>query len=211
MSFVISSVLPFPQISWWCHAIRVEKVSWDTSEHFQKMSARNRYSISAAGGAVKMSVPLLGGRDQRTAMKDVLISNEQDWQKRHWRTLVSVYNRSPYFEFYAHTLQALFSQKEERLVDFNLLSIHWLMQQLKLTFREETLPDYQKSYPDALFDIRQIAIFKETKSLDFPLYSQVFSDRSAFIPDLSLLDLLFAQGPYTLQWLRDNCEKVIGP
>jgi hypothetical protein len=209
MSFVISSVVPFPEIAWWCHVIVAEKVCWDTSEHFQKMSARNRYTISAASGSVKLSIPLRGGRDQRTAMKDILISNEQHWQKQHWRTLVSVYNRSPYFEFYDHSLQSLFGQKVERLVDFNILSIHWLKQQLNLTYEEEILLGFESSYPGALSDLRHRTILEGDKLADFPSYSQVFSDRTGFVPNLSLLDVLFAQGPYTLQWLKDNCQRII--
>src|SRR5688572_763281 len=108
MSFVISSLLPFPRISWWCHVLEVEKVCWDLGEHFEKMSYRNRFIISAANGPLKLSIPLQGGRDQRAAMKDILVSNDQDWQKQHWRTLVSAYNRSPYFEFYAISLEQLF-------------------------------------------------------------------------------------------------------
>src|SRR5688500_3069472 len=92
MSFVISSLQPFPSINWWGRVLETDRVLWDIAEHFEKMSFRNRYAISTANGLVKLSVPLLGGRDQRSAVKDIIVSNVQDWQTQHWRTLVSAYN-----------------------------------------------------------------------------------------------------------------------
>src|SRR5262245_53713708 len=75
-----------------------------------KMSFRNRCIIAGANGLIHLSVPLEGGRDQVKPMKDLKIANNQSWQKDHWRTIASSYNRSPYFEFYKEELE-LFFQK----------------------------------------------------------------------------------------------------
>ena len=154
MSVIISPVLPFPNIYWWLQASRVMKVCFDVSEHFEKMSYRNKYYITGANGLIALSIPLVEGRQQRRAMAEVQISSHERWQVQHWRTLVSVYKRAPYFEHYEPSLTVLFENTFEKLADFNLASMHWLKQQLNVKFEEEILTSYQKDYPGAA-DLRR--------------------------------------------------------
>ncbi len=186
-----------------------EVVQWDVAEHFEKMTYRNRYCVAGANGLIKLSIPMLHGRDQRSSMTDMGISNIENWQKQHWRTLVSAYNRSPYFEHYAMPLERLFATTYDKLVDFNLASIQWLLEQLGLKYKTEFQTVYQKNY-DGQCDLRMMRPGLENMSeTDFPAYAQVFSERIGFKPNLSLLDLLFSEGPLTLRWLRDNKDAVI--
>jgi hypothetical protein len=210
MAFVISSVIPFPNIFWWCKVLQADEVVWDVQEHFEKMTFRNRYHIAGANGLLKMSIPIHGGREHKSVMGETRIANQDNWQKQHWRTIVSAYSNTPYFEFYRDSLEQLFNTSFEKLADFNLAAIHWLKQQLNIYFHEEKTEQYRKEYPDALFDLRQFQFAKETfqpssfsNSSNLPTYHQVFEERNGFIPNLSLLDLLFAEGPYALRWLRE--------
>lgn len=202
-AMLISAFIPFPNIYWWAKAAQYGTVCFDGYEHFQKMSYRNRYYISGSNGLITLSIPLVEGREQRTAMKDVLISNKDKWQVQHWRTLTSVYKRSPYFDFYEHDLERLYTIKFEKLADFNLASIQWLKQQLKLDFKEIITDSFEKEAADE--DMRWIMKpgVERTKT-DAVAYYQVFADRTGFLPNLSLLDLLFSEGPRTLQWLKEN-------
>jgi hypothetical protein len=99
-SFIVCPILPFPNIYWWSFALQSSKILLDEHEHFEKMSFRNRYMLAGANGVITLSIPLQEGRQQRKPMSEIKICNKTDWQKVHWRTLQSVYNRSPYFEFY---------------------------------------------------------------------------------------------------------------
>src|ERR1700761_4277147 len=132
MQEAVSSIITFPSVSWWASVNRFDKLVFDRSEHFQKMSYRNRYEIAGANGLIKLSVPLLHGRDQRAAMRDVKISNDAKWQGAHWRPITSAHGRSPYFEHYEAGLQKIFDTHFTFLTDFNLASIHWLKEQLKI-------------------------------------------------------------------------------
>ncbi|MEI8279723.1 MAG: WbqC family protein [Bacteroidota bacterium] len=210
MSLIISPFIPFPNISWWAISLDADTVCFDKAEHFQKMSLRNRYYIAAANSVVTLSIPLLHGRNQRTEMQDVHICNKDKWQMQHWRTLTSAYNRSPYFSYYAHSLQILFEQEYATIIDFNLASVHWLKEQLQIHWEEAILNTFKKNYDDANYDLRIMYArgLINNKSDSFPTYYQVFQDRNGFIPDLSMLDLLFAEGPYALNWLRDNRVKI---
>src|ERR1700744_1936394 len=117
MSIIISSFLPFPSIGWWALAAGCEVVCLDGKEHFEKMTDRNRYYIAGANGMIQLSIPLMKGRNQRTVMEDVQVSNQEHWQVQHWRTLVSVYKRSPYFDYYEPALQPLFEKVYTSLND----------------------------------------------------------------------------------------------
>ena len=195
---VISSFLTFPNISWWKLILEAELVMLDAGEHFQKMTSRNRYDISGANNPVKLSVPLVNGRNQHIPMGQVCIFNGETWQTRHWRTLVSVYKRTPYFDHYAPGLQQLFTAEYHQLISFNRASIEWVMKQLLLKFEIEEASVYVKEYPEHIKDLRN---FKNNK-LETPRYYQVFEDRVGFLPDLSILDLLFSEGPGAITRLK---------
>lgn len=198
MPFIVSPALPFPNISWWSY-LRDASVDilLDRYEHFEKMTFRNRYMIAGANGIITLSIPLAAGREQRKPMKDVLICNKTRWQTQHWRTLVSVYNRSPYFEHYRQELEQLFHQPFEQLFDFNLASIQLIQRLLNVKNNIVFNNAYQKDYPEANGDIRHR--FRsggyDQHAEVLPHYYQVFADRIGFAPNLSILDLLFSEGP----------------
>lgn len=209
MQDVVSSFIPFPNIYWWSVAIDAGKVYLDGSEHFQKMSYRNRYYITGANGLIQLSIPLQQGREQRNAMNTTGISYGENWQVQHWRTLVSVYNRSPYFQHYGPSLQQLFEKRYDLLHGFNHASIQWLARQLKIELELNVTEIYKKEYTGSK-DLRRMKPGVEKTALQGHPYYQLFNERNGFLPNLSMLDLLFAEGPHALQWLKNNKELVNG-
>ncbi len=188
---IVSPYLTFPAISWWARVVNADSVIFDTAEHFQKMTFRNKYHIGGANNSNKLSVPLINGRNQRVPMQEVRIHNEDRWQVQHWRTIISVYRRTPYFEHYEKSLQPLFEKQFKSLIDFNKATIQWAKEQLKLQFEEQEAYAFIKDYPPEIIDLR----FQKFQEIVFPHYHQVFEDRIGFLPGLSILDLLFSEGP----------------
>ena len=178
--------------------MNADEVIFDTGEHFLKMTDRNKYHISGANNSNKLSVPLVKGRDQRAPMREVCIHNETSWQTQHWRTIVSVYRRTPYFEYYEDSLKPLFEKRYTHLVDFNKAGIQWGKQHLKLKFKETETGIFIKEYSPEITDLRA---FKRPLQ-ELPRYHQVFEDRIGFITDLSILDLLFSKGPGAVDYLK---------
>ncbi len=209
---IVSAVIPFPNIYWWLQVAEADKVAFDLAEHFEKMTYRNKYFITGANGGIQLSIPLKKGRGQRTPMGDVEIDNSQRWQVQHWRTLVSVYKRSAYFEHYEALLQPLFEQEYGKLSDFNLASIQWLKKQLGLKFEEKMVNIYKHSYEEGDTDLRNALKpgMEHTAIEGVEPYYQLFSDRNGFLPNLSMLDLLFAEGPHAMQWVKNNRTLIKG-
>jgi len=104
---MITSSIPFPPISWWAKAIKAGTITFDVHEFYQKMSYRNRYYLASPNGKTLMSLPLQSGRNQRIPVAEVKLFNESAWQDNHWKTIVSLYRRSPFFEYFEHELAPL--------------------------------------------------------------------------------------------------------
>lgn len=208
MPRVISSFVPFPSISWWSLVISADELILDAAEHFEKMTYRNKYFIAGANGTIQLSIPLQRGRNQRAAMSNVLISNEDHWQKQHWRGIISTYKRAPFFEYYEHSLEQLFAKEFNSLIDFNRESINWLAKQLKLKLNINTAERYMREYDDAIDIRKQLKPDAEKQTLPSGFYYQMFEERNQFTPNLSMLDLLFSEGSNTVNVLKQNEVKI---
>lgn len=203
---IVSSYIPFPNIGWWSLVQDAASLLLDGGEHFEKMTYRNKYFITGSNGGIQLSIPLQQGREQRTPMLQVRIDNKQRWQIQHWRTLVSVYKRTPYFDHYEPSLEKLFTKPYDLLVDFNRASIGWLQKELKAGFAITATDVYQKEYLDVV-DIRTAlkpGAERQALTNGTAPYYQVFADRVGFLPNLSMLDILFAEGPHALQWVKQH-------
>lgn len=182
----------FPSVTLYKILVRAKHVFYFEYEPYRKMQFRNRCLIAGADSVIGLSVPLLHGRDQRARMTDLEIDNRQPWQSRHWKTISSCYNRSPWFWHYRDSLHQLFAEKHDRLLDWNQACLEWTFEQLELDIRVGRI-----SQPDApgMEDARAGLRGKgRLEDLEPVTYTQVFQDRTGFIPHLSILDLLFCEG-----------------
>ena len=117
---IVSELQYFPPVSFFSVLYTNSYVKIDIYEDYHKMSFRNRCLIAGAQGIISLSVPLKEGRNQRLPMNEVLISNSEKWQARHFKSIQSAYNRSPFFEYYQDELAVLYQQPFNRLAEWNL-------------------------------------------------------------------------------------------
>lgn len=166
-------------------------------EHFPKQTFRSRCDVYSPNGVLKLSIPLVK-RNHRQPTKDIKISYEYDWQKLHWRSIESCYRRSPFFEYYEDDFLPFYSAKKfDFLIDLNEAMQEEILKLLKLKPQISFSTEYHKVYENA-DDFRDIISPKVDVSLDKQFqslpYMQVFEPRHGFIPNLSIIDVLFNEG-----------------
>ncbi len=164
-----------------------------------KGSYRNRCLITGPNGIIRLSIPLVKGKHQKTPIKDVNISFVEDWKHVHWQSIQSSYGRSPYFSFYEDELKEIFFTKESKLFKWNDQLFRWVVEQLNLKLDIHFSTDFIEHSNDDI-DFRN-QILPKRRNLGLTPYEQVFSDRFPFQPDLSILDLLFSKGPQAKDYL----------
>jgi hypothetical protein len=120
----------FPPVKVYSTLIKNTNIYFSLYENYQRRSFRNRCILSGANGLISLSIPIAGGRNQRKVFSDVRIDNKTDWQLQHWRTVFSAYGNSPWFFHYAESLEKLYSQKVDLLMDWNQLCLDWVNQSI---------------------------------------------------------------------------------
>ncbi len=195
----------FPTISFYYTLLNNTNINIVEYENFKKSTFRNRCIITGSNGPITLSVPLKSGRNQKSLFRSVEISYTEDWQKRHWRSLLACYSRSPFFEYYQLSLYGLFCLKEKFLFDYNLK----VQEKLAFLFKVD-LPTCLNMRPkpgDTFTDLRDSYTPQNFRDAKIPgEYVQVFGEKTGFIPNLSILDLICNLGPEALNYLKS--EKI---
>lgn len=180
--------------SYWSLLLKADAIVLDTHEHFVKRSYRNRAHILGANGLLRLSIPLVSGKHQHSAMKDVRISYNENWQNLHWHSFTSCYRRSPFFEFYEDHFRKFYEQKYDLLTDYNFQFMQVIASVLKSEIAVSFADKYYLKDEFTGTDYRSCSMPGKDVTADFPSYPQVFSDRFPFEKDLCILDLLFNTG-----------------
>jgi hypothetical protein len=180
--------------------IHKENIIFENSENFQKQSYRNRATIHSPNGKLDLTVPVVKGAKSHTLVKDVKISYDFQWQRWHLMSLQTSYRSSAYFEYYEDELNVFYEKKWDFLFDYNEEMLNLLLKFLKLKIQFTYVHEFEKSYAD-LIDFRDSIHPKKTSIDNFKPYFQVFEDRNGFLPNLSIVDLLFSQGPQSVKYL----------
>ncbi len=191
-----------PSISWMALFIHSDALI-DGYEHYQKMSLRNRCEIATPQGILKLSVPLLHGRNQRRPVAEVGVYREENWPALHWKSLATNYRKSPYFEFLEDQTKPFFENQETLLLELNALSLRLLLELLGLSQKE--IKYTSKYHPQTTQSPYSRAIATGKIKAALPMYQQVFMEKSGFIPNMSCLDLIFCIGPQEAQsYLKES-------
>lgn len=168
-------------------------VVFDMNAPFTKMSFKNRMIIVTSQGPLILTIPIVGGRDQKTPIKDITIAYDSSWSAKHLKSIITSYKRAPYFEYYEESLTALYAKKPAKLVDFLLLCSEWLQSQLKMNWDLSIL--HNQVDVDAVIKYYDPCVPKNYNQHNgLPKYQQVFSDQLDFITNASILDMLFCVG-----------------
>lgn len=192
----------FPNVAHFAAMLQADNVILEGCDNYQKQTYRNRTYIYAANGKLLLNIPIRHTQKNRQLYKDVKIANDTDWQLLHWKSLESAYRTSPYFEFYEADLEPLFKTPFESLLDFNIKCLEAICECLQVEIAFTNTSEYQKELVAPVEDFRNLVNSKKEPSRKFEPYTQVFGDKHGFISNLSILDLLFCEGPNAITYLE---------
>ena len=204
-----SLLLPtyFPSISHFVAMAQSEKIVFEMEDNFQKQTNRNRTYIYSPNGIQLLNIPVKHSKQIHQKTKDVKIETDFDWQKQHFKSLEAAYRSSPFFEYFEDEIHLVFEKKYTFLLDLNFEAMNIVSKCLRMKFDYETTTEYfHEVDSNTILDFRTLADGKKDAS-PFETYTQVFEEKHGFLNNLSILDLLFNEGRYALDYLKN--QKII--
>ena len=202
MSQAVFSLAYFGPIHYYKSLVTYNNILLEGSENYQKQSHRNRQYIYGANGKLMLNIPVKHSRSQkRLKYKDSEIENDFKWQALHFKSLASAYRTSPYFEFYEDDIEPLYTKTYTHLFEFNKDCFDLIIRLLNIDLKYKMTSEYLEVYNE-IDDKRDLVNAKTKQNFEIKPYHQVFENKCGFIPDLSVLDLLFNLGPEGLRYLK---------
>ncbi|MCF8225590.1 MAG: WbqC family protein [Bacteroidales bacterium] len=179
-------------------------------DHYTKQTYRNRCKIMGANGPLTLSIPVIKNHGSKIKMKDIRIDYSAHWHLNHWKSIVSSYASAPFFEFMTDTFNKFYKKKYAFLADLNLELITSTLDLLGWRRSIIVSERFERVPPD--IDLRETMHPKKpfvhaNCTFNPAEYHQVFMERHGFFPDLSILDLLFNEGPNAASILAKSLTK----
>lgn len=191
----------FPSISHFVALTQSERITFETADNFQKQTNRNRTYIYSPNGIQLLNIPVKHSKLSHQKTKDIQIENDFEWQKQHFKSLEAAYRSSPFFEYFEDDIRPIFEKKHTFLLDLNFETFDFILKSMRLKLEYETTTEYfQEVDTTIITDFRELANGKKDTS-EFESYTQVFDDKHGFINNLSVLDVLFNEGKFALDYL----------
>lgn len=190
----------FPSISHFVAIAQSDLVTFEMDDNFQKQTNRNRMYIYSPNGIQLLNIPIKHSKEAHQKTKDVRLETAFDWQKQHFKSLEAAYRTSPFFEYFEDDIAPIFQKKHTFLMDLNLETMSIVSNCLGLEFDYNETAEYFHEVKDKT-DLRALINGKKDTTV-FEPYTQVFGEKHGYLNNLSILDLLFNEGRYALDYLK---------
>jgi len=203
---VLLSTAYFPPAEYCSLVARSHKVTIERYENYIKQTYRNRCMILGANGPLPLIVPVLRGSFHRTPIRDLKIDNGRKWRELHLRGIISAYASAPFFEYYYDVISRVISRPFNFLTDLNNEALTAVCEaaglNIQLSYTSGFIPlgEYEHDYRYSIMPKRPSGV---TAYAETP-YTQVFRERFGFVSRLSIIDVLFNNGPGTLSLLKES-------
>jgi hypothetical protein len=194
----------FPSISHFSVLTQSENNTFEVEDNFQKQTNRNRTYIYSPNGVQMLNIPVKNASKINQKTKDIRIETDFDWQKQHLKSLEAAYRSSPFFEFFEDDIRPVFEKKHAFLLDLNFETLAVLYKCMRIKIDYTTTTEYFHEVDTHLItDFRALVNGKKDTS-QFDSYTQVFDNKHGFLNNLSVLDLLFNEGKYAVDYLKNQ-------
>ena len=190
----------FGSISHYVAMVQADRITFEIEDNFQKQTNRNRTYIYSPNGIQLLNIPIKHTKEPFQKSKNVEIETAFGWQKQHFKSLEAAYRTSPFFEYFEEALDPIYKKKHRFLVDLNFQTMEIVAKCLRMKFNYKTTTEYFHEVTD-YGDFRTLINGKKDTS-QFETYKQVFADKYGFLNNISILDLLFNEGRFALDYLK---------
>ncbi len=195
----------FPSVSHYVAMLQANSVTFETEDNFQKQTNRNRMYIYGPNGLQLLNIPVKHNPTSQK-YKDVKIDNDANWQKNHFKSLETAYRMSPFYEFLIDEFESVFFNQHTYLMDLNFQIMEIINSCLNLKLEYQKTTEYfHESFENV--DFRHLSNGKKDTCTNTN-YTQVFDNKHGFLPNLSVLDLLFNEGKLAKEYLL---KQIISP
>ncbi len=177
----------------------------ERNETFPKQTFRNRTQIATGNGILMLQVPVSRPSGNHTMTGEITVSYHEPWNVRHWRAIVSAYNAAPYFLYYRDDIEEILLKPHDKLVELNDQLLKFLLKKMKIECELDYSTDYIPAGEHPLDYRGWLTSKKGQRDESFPSYSQVFDAKNGFMPNMSVIDLLFNMGPEAKSYLQNLC------
>ena len=210
MQILLSSAY-LPPVQYFAHLQSAEQVWIEQYDHYQKQTYRNRCVIAAPDGPLSLTVPIEKPNTQKAFMRDIRISDHGNWRHLHWNAIESAYNHTPFFEYYKDDFRPFYEKKFDFLVDYNEQLCQLVCQLIDTDTSFQRTESYVAEPSNTIIDLRDAIHPKKELMNDASFgvipYYQVFQERLGFLPNLSIIDLLFNMGPEAILVLQKSIKE----
>ena len=190
----------FPSISTFVAIAQSDLVTFEMDDNFQKQTNRNRMYIYSPNGIQLLNIPIKHSKTAHQKTKEVKLETAFDWQKQHFKSLEAAYRTSPFFEYFEDDIIPIFQKKHTFLMDLNMETIAIVSKCIGIEFDYNETDEYFHTVTDKI-DLRNLINGKKDTSV-FEPFTQVFVEKYGYLNNLSILDLLFNEGRYALDYLK---------
>jgi hypothetical protein len=190
----------FPSISHYVAMAKADSITFEVEDNFQKQTNRNRMYIYSPNGQQLLNIPVKHSSKPHQKFKDTRLEGAFNWQKQHFKSLEAAYRTSPFFEYFEDDIRPLFDKKHEFMMDLNFQAMELVASCLGMDFSYGKTSEYFHE-AESVQDFRYLANGKKDTA-QFDPYTQVFEEKHGYINNLSILDLLFNEGRYAMEYLK---------
>ena len=197
----------FPNIAHYLAMLKTDGNCFlEVNDNYQKQTYRNRCDVLAANGKLSLTIPVVYSQKNRQLTKDIKIFNSTKWQSQHLKTLQSAYRMSPFYEFYEADFLPLFKQDFKYLLDFTITCFELINQLLGEPISYKKTEFYNINQEQHL-DFRAL-VQPTTLSYKNSRYPQVYEQKFGFTKNLSIVDLIFNEGPASMSYLKNQVLRL---
>ena len=200
MTTAILQTTYFGPVQWYQKLKRFDHCLIEQYDSYQKQTYRNRCVIATTNGLQALTVPV-EHTDEKTLVKDLRISDHNQWRRIHWNALMSAYSESPFFEYYADDIRPFFEKRYDFLIDFNEAIRQTICQLIDIQPKVEYTTDYMRQCNNDYREVINAKHHQPDNDFEPRTYWQVFQQKHGFQANLSILDLLFCMGPESVFYL----------